>query len=399
MPSKHLTDAFVRNVKPPKRDSGAPQVTFIDTMERGLALVLVVSYGGTKTFRVLTYASGKPHSRKLGTYPAMSVKDARARAREYWENPQKFAAEVSTGSFQDVAQAWIKRHVEAHKLRSKGEIERQLARYVLPKWRSRKFFEIRRREVNDLLDYVSDTHGASQANAVLATLRSIMSWYQSREENYVSPIVRGMRRSKPVSRSRVLNDAEIKQVWHAASELGTFGALVKLLLLTAQRKDKVVTMRWIDVADGWWTISTDHREKGNAGRLKLPAAAVDIVESQPRIGGNEFIFAGRGDAAFNAFSLRKRQLDGKLNGVPHWTLHDLRRTARSLMSRAGIRSDVAERVLGHAIAGVEGVYDRHTYEEEKSDALLRLAAVIASIVTDTDVRSNIVAWRASPHVG
>jgi hypothetical protein len=86
MPSKTITDAFVRNVKFPDPISQR-QTMYIDTLERGLALVLVVSYGGTKTFRVLTYRNGKARTRKLGSYPAMSVKQARTQARECWENP------------------------------------------------------------------------------------------------------------------------------------------------------------------------------------------------------------------------------------------------------------------------------------------------------------------------
>src|SRR5262249_759472 len=103
MPAQLLSDAFVRNVKPPRSD-GERQVVYLDTMERGLALLLVVSYGGTKTFRVMTYENGKPKTRKLGTYPQMPLKDARAQARAYWENPQKFDAPV--GSFKEIAENW-----------------------------------------------------------------------------------------------------------------------------------------------------------------------------------------------------------------------------------------------------------------------------------------------------
>ena len=79
-------------------------------------------------------------------------------------------------------------------------------------------------------------------------------------------------------------------------------------------------------------------------------------------------------------SQRKRQLDQKLGDMPHWTVHDLRRTARSLLSRAGVRPDIAERVLGHAIAGVEGVSDRHPYDTEKAEALAKLAALVERII-------------------
>jgi hypothetical protein len=176
MPKKSITDAFVRNVKLPRKDDdNPPQVAYIDTMERGLALVLVVSYGGSKTFRVLTYRNGKPRSKKLGTYPQMTVKDARAKARAYWQNPEKFEAEAQTGSFKEIADKWLKRHVQANKLISAADIERLLNKYIYPQWKDRPFLEIRRSEVNDLLDDIVDNHGPAQADAVLAIIRGIAS--------------------------------------------------------------------------------------------------------------------------------------------------------------------------------------------------------------------------------
>jgi hypothetical protein len=123
MPARPITDAFVRNVRAPDLTK---RVAYIDTLERGLALLLVVSYGGTKTFRALTYRNGKARTRKLGSYPQMSVKDARAKAPAYWENPLKFEEKAAVGTFKQVAENWIKRYVDVHQLRSKSEIERIL---------------------------------------------------------------------------------------------------------------------------------------------------------------------------------------------------------------------------------------------------------------------------------
>jgi integrase len=381
MPAKRLTDAFVRTVKPP-REGEDRQVRYIDTLERGLALVLLVSYGGTKAFRAVTYRDGKPQSVKLGTYPAMSLAAARAKARAYFEDPDRFAAQAEIGTFGEIADNWFKRHVIANKLLSGGEIERQLRKYVYPKWGHRKFLEIRRRDVNELLDHIADNHGATQADKVLATVRSIMKFHQSRDENYTTPIVEGMRRNKPKARSRTLNDEEIRLVWQACARHGTFGALVKVLLLTAQRKDKVAGMRWDDLVDGEWTIRVEDRGKGTAGTLKLPALALGIIADLPRLAGNPHVFAGtRNGAAFNSHSQRKHEIDAALPAaMPAWTLHDLRRTARSLMSRAGVFPHIAERVLGHAIVGVEQIYDRHQYADEKADAVGKLAALVERII-------------------
>jgi integrase len=109
-----------------------------------------------------------------------------------------------------------------------------------------------------------------------------------------------------------------------------------------------------------------------------------IIESQPHFSASPFVFAGCPSGHFNSWSQHKAELDAELKkmlpNMQPWTIHDLRRTARSLMSRAGVRPDIAERVLGHAIAGVEGVYDRHDYLEQKADAMARVGALIKTII-------------------
>jgi integrase len=377
MPAKSITDAFARNVKLPRKPN---QVPYIDTLERGLALVLVVSYGGAKTFRVMTYRNGKPRTAKLGTYPAMKVAEARKLARFHFEHPDKAAAEAAAGTFAKVADDWLKRHVAAKKLRSEREVRRILDRYVYPKWADHPFVEIRRGDVNALLDHVYDRHGPAQADAVLAMVRGIMGWYESRNEHYSSPVVRRMRRGGSTARTRVLSDDELRAVWRATRPDDQFGAFVRLALLTAQRRAKLASLRWDDLVDGTWIIRTEPREKGNPGALKLPPQALDILDSLPRIFGNPFVFAGQRGRGANAWYKRKAELDAKLPPMERWTIHDLRRTARSLMSRAGVSSDHAERVMGHAIGGVEGVYDRHAYTDEKAAALMKLASLIESIV-------------------
>ena len=153
-----------------------------------------------------------------------------------------------------------------------------------------------------------------------------------------------------------------------------------MLLLTGQRKTKVATMRWEDIKDGVWTIPSEKREKGNAIELKLPDVAIEIIKAQPRFDGNPYVFAGQGNSPMGGLSRRKKSFERKLPAMPQWGLHDLRRTARSLMSRAGVRPDIAERVLGHVMNGVEGIYDRHRYDEEKAHALKALAGLIEKIV-------------------
>jgi integrase len=234
-----------------------------------------------------------------------------------------------------------------------------------------------------MLDDVEDGHSARQADAVLTIVRSMMGWFASRHDDYAVPVIRGMRRQSPhaQARARILCDDEIRRIWKQAEANGTFGAIMRMCLLTGQRSRKVSTMKCADISvDGEWTIPQEPREKDSAGTLVLPEAALTIIRAQPRLSSNPYVFAGRGDGPYRGFSQGKAAFDAKLPDVPVWVIHDLRRSARSLMARAGVRPDIAERVMGHAIAGVEGVYDRHSYRDEKADALVRLAALIDAIV-------------------
>lgn len=387
MPTKEFSDAWLRTltwaraIKDSKRQPDAKpikQVTYLNKLDRGLSLVLVYSAGGTKRFRVLTYKNGQPHTVKLGTYPTMGLKEAKAKAQAYYNDPAKYEDEAAEDTFKKIGEEWFKRRVEKRGLRSAYYLRRHLEVHIYPKWATRKFREIRRSEVTTLLDYIADHHGQHQADAVLATLRSIMVWFQSRNENYTTPIVQGMKRSEASSRERILTDGEIRQLWSVTGGY-PFGALVRMLLLTAQRRTKVATMKWDDISEGVWIIRAEPREKGNAGSIKLSDMALDIINSQPRLFGNPHVFAGRRCAPITGFSKPKIELDKKLD-MPSWVLHDLRRTARSLLSRVGVKPHIAERTLGHAIPGVAGIYDRHAYFDEIGDALAQLAGQIERIV-------------------
>ena len=132
----------------------------------------------------------------------------------------------------------------------------------------------------------------------------------------------------------------------------------------------------------------DHSKRGaREGQRRVTDAArgaLAILVKQPRLGDNPYVFAGRGDGPYRGFSQAKFAFDAKLPDVTPWVIHDLRRTARSLMCRAGVSSEHAERVMGHVVAGVEGVYDRHRYRDEKAAALAKLATLIDAILHQRD---------------
>ena len=189
------------------------------------------------------------------------------------------------------------------------------------------------------------------------------------------------------SRDRILDDNEIRGLWGALDQVDpTFADVIRLCLLTAQRRDKVASMRWedVDLGAGTWTIPTEAREKGNAGTMVLPAMAIEILRRRPAINGSPYVFAAsfsrkREFPIFSAWSQRKRQLD-KILPIAPWVIHDLRRTARSLLARIGVNRDIAERMLGHKEAGVIRIYDRHDYAAEMAAAAAQLAAELERIL-------------------
>lgn len=388
MRRKTLSDLGIANLKPRAKRYAEPDPELGGHYIR-------VSPSGAKSYVVVTVGpQGKQVWATIGPVDLMKVEQAREKAREAMVRIRSGLAPIAPppvkpDSFGAVAANYFKRHVEARGLLTAGENERVLNRYILPLWAELDFIAIRRSDVAALLDHVEDNHGPAQADAVLALVRGICNWFATRHDDYVSPIARGMRRRNPKSsqRARILDDDEIRILWDVAEGRGKFGAFVKLALLTAQRRTKLATMRWDDVSDtGEWLVPSGDRQKGTGGALVLPAAAYAVVRSQPRLASNPYVFPGRADGHFNSYGMCKRAFDARAKIAP-WVIHDLRRTARSLMSRAGMRPDIAERVMGHVIRGVEGVYDRHSYRDEKADALQRLAALIDSIVHP---RENVV---------
>ena len=243
-----------------------------------------ITPNGAKSFAAVTRdPDGKQIWTTLGATDRMTIATARELAREAITRVRAGlpAVEPKKESFGNVVSNWLTRHVERNGLRSRDEIVRLLDRHILPAWRNREFVSIRRSDITALLDKVEDGSGARQADYCLNIVRSVMNWYASRHDDFNPPIVRGMRRQSPhaQARTRTLTDDEIRAIWRAAETDGTFGALIRIALLTAQRREKVRTMRWDDISDaGEWTISRAPREKDTGGVLVLPDVAREIIQ-------------------------------------------------------------------------------------------------------------------------
>ena len=242
---KALTDNMVAKLKP-----GPKRLTLSDPELRG-HYVRVTPTGAKSYVAVARDPGGRQIWATIGGADVLTIDEARERARSAIQRIKDGLPAIEPpppppDSFEDVAENYLDRHVRAKGLRSQAEVERVLNKDIYPVWRGREFVGIRRRNVADLLDMVQDANGPSQADHVLAIVRGIMNWYESLSDDYVSPIARGMRRTDPKSRkrARILDDHEIRVVWKVAEANGTFGAFMRVALLTAQRRGKIAAMRW-----------------------------------------------------------------------------------------------------------------------------------------------------------
>ena len=399
----------VKSIKALKLAAPGGRYDVADAIVPGFG-VRVNAKGKSYTLTARFPGSKHPTRRTIASVDEIDLAAARDKARAWLVQirkgdkpaPARVARVVApkAETFEKVAAKFLEQHVHRNSLRTAREVERIIHKDLMPLWRTRDFKSIRRGDVARMLD-AKEQHAPVQADYILSVLSKMCNWYMARDEDYISPIVRGMRRTKPSQRARqrVLNDDELRHFWQASGEATTYGAFVRTALLTAQRRTKVLEMRWCDIdCEGIWIIPTAFREKSNAKTLGLSRLALDVIDGQPHREDSEFIFAGLGSTPIDGLSKMKRSLDERMaefNGapIPNWIVHDLRRTARSLMARAGVRPDICERVLGHAIPGVWGVYDRYAYEDEKTEALTKLADLIEKIISPETKAVNLIPLR------
>ena len=282
---------------------------------------------------------------------------------------------------------FLEKYVQARQLRSAKQIAWGFQKYVRPSLGRMAVRELRRGDVVSLLDSIAQNHGPVISDRVLAYFRKACTWYAIRDDRFNVPIVRGMARSSPRARARerTLSDDEIRALWNLTEDSvhHDFNLIVRILLLTGQRRSEVANMCWDDIRGSDWTIPAHISKNGRSHIVHLTSKVTGLIETVSHKGGR-YLFGKNGQAGYGGFSKSKLRLEGQLalimGKASPWTLHDLRRTACSLMARGGVRAEVAERVLNHVVPGVRHIYDRYSYSEEKKKALKVLSAQIAEIV-------------------
>jgi integrase len=328
-----LTPAFVKTAT---AIDGKDRTIFWDQAMSGFGLMVTAT--GSRSY-VVQYRSGRS-SRRLTIDGVLSLDDARKEAKKTLgsvakgndplaERRAKLAAGDDT--LKSITEEYLTR--ETKRLRSIAQRRSVLERHVFPKLGARPIADIKRSEIVKLLDHVEDTAGPVASHIVLAYLRRVFNWHASRSDDFRSPIIKGMGRQKANDRERVLTDDELRAVLKAAeASTGPWGAFIRFLLLTATRRNETARMVWTEVVGTDWTIPAGRYKTKADVTLPLSQAARSVLAAIPRFQNCPYVFTNDGRSPISGFSKSKKAFD-QVCGVKGWTLHDLRRTARSLMSR------------------------------------------------------------------
>jgi integrase len=414
-----LTDRLLHSLAVP---SPAPAEVWDQTL-RGFGVR--VSVNGKVTFFVMRRQRGTGRGVRItvGTYPLLSLAEARERARtllrdlEAGIDPREHEVErlrveevKRSNTFRAVAEEFIVRH--ASRKRTARAIELRIRRELIARWGDRPITNITRRDVITMVEEIVDRGTSAAAHQTLTYTKRLFGWAISRD-------IYGLGQSAPTDRlsardligvkrprQRVLTDSELALIWRATEGPPEVtypeGPFVRLLLLLGPRRSELARATWgeFDLDNkGVWTLGGERMKSDNPHVVPLPRVAVEILHALPRFGSNIIFSASYGARPLNDFGTVKVRLDSRiavLNGgspIAAWTFHDCRRTFRTGLSTLDVAPHVAELCIAHKQRGIAAVYDVHRYERERRDAMERWAQHLLSIVEPPP--ANVVSLRSA----
>lgn len=338
---------------------------------------LRVSQGGTKSF-ILLLGSGRRQT--IGRYPTITVAQARTKAKT-------ILAERTLGLHTPQVISW-ERALELF-LEVKERETRPLTAYLYRStlgrvfgFGTKKLCDISKSDISQKLQKYKDR--PSQQSHAFVYLKVFLKWSVGSGYLRHNPL-EGLSAAKQRKRKRILTDAELKAVWNAANEIGgIFGAIVKLIMLTGQRRSEIGGLKKTYFSHNQQTISLPGELTKNHRDHCFPVGILACGLLQPDL-TSEYYFPSRCDPErpFNGWSKCKRELD-KISGVTGWVLHDLRRTFRTGLAGLKVQPHIAERLVNHVSARseMEEVYDLHSYLPEMRDATEKWETRLRQIVSD-----------------
>jgi len=358
MPTQKLTDKAVTNAKAP--DGGRAMLwdsVVADETSLPGSFGLRVTANGVKSWIIMYRiedpkipGKAKQQYRKVGSYPSLSLAEARETARAALKlagqgvDPiQAKAAEkqavAAIKSVQEAVDIFIQRYAK-QKNRSWAEVQRVFNVYITPKMGARPLPSITPADIHEVLDALIDAGHPYMANRVFAHTRKFFNWCAERHWINVPPTKNISRPAMEEARDRVLDNGEIQRLWQGCGDLGwPFGPYFKLLLITGQRRNEVAGMKWghIDLGKKLWTLPKEDTKAKRQHEVPLSPMAIELLEAAPH--GGEYIFSTTGKTPISGFSKAKKRCDDiiaeKQIPIPAWRLHDIRRTVASGMAEIG----------------------------------------------------------------
>jgi integrase len=374
----HFTDLTFKKLRVPEKG----RVTYSDDAVPGFGVR--VSASGVKSFVLLV---GRARKRiTIGRYPTITLAEARARAREMLAERVLGREDLPVIKFEDALPLFLASHYPEHSLkpRTRIEAERVMKRHFLAPFRYEPLHTITTHTITDIIDGMRKT--PSEARHAFAIIRTFFNWAERRRYVQRSPCwnVHPPKSSPP--RERVLAKEEIKAVLNAArGNPSTFSTIVELLLYSGQRRAEIAGLRheWIDWEKRVITFPASITKNKRAHRVPFGDRVDELLRTGKAKG---VLFPGRGvDTAFDGWSKCKPKFD-KLCPMPHWTLHDLRRTFATNLAALGVPVHVTEKALNHVsgtTGGIVAVYQRHAYEKEVGEAMELWERYLRELTTET----------------
>jgi integrase len=385
-----LTKANLDRLKLPQ---GKSEIIVFDEALPGFGLR--IRSGGKRTW-IAQYRLGSKQRRvTVGTADTLDADEARKRARRTLSkvhlgaDPQLEKAEAraqAAVTFGSVVDSYLKRYAATRlKPGTLTDVERYLRRHWGP-LSSLPVGKITRADVAARLACIAEQNGRFAANRARAALGSLYAWAIAEGLTDANPVVGTRKAVDEIARDRVLTDEELRLIWRHAGE-GDFGAIIRLLILTGQRREEVAAVAWeeLDLEGATWRISGERTKNARAHEVMLSQPALEILGARSRCDERTLVFGLRGP--FSGWSKAKASLDARMStelaAPASWRLHDIRRTVATRLADLGVLPHVVEAVLNHASghnAGVAGVYNRSSYAAERSAALTLWASHVMALV-------------------
>jgi integrase len=394
-----FNDRSARAVELP---SGVADKTFFDGDLGGFGVRVRAS--GARSWVVQYDFGGKTNKMTLGTIDDLAAAKARAIAKDIFagvrlgRNPaveKRLAKAAVVETFGALLPRYLGHKRVELKRRSYEEVERHLTLHC-KSLHGRPVANIDLRAVAILLADIAERSGPNAANAVRVSGSAFFNWLIGEGVVEVNPFARANKAAVAGARERTPTDDELREIWRACPD-GDYGAILRLCILVGARKSEIADLSWseIDFDNALITIPARRMKNRRDHEIPLSAPAFTLLKGLPRRDGRDLVF-GRGDRGFSGWSKAKRELDeriaaarltvkkkGKVEAMPAWCLHDLRRSLSTTMhERLGVAPHVVEEVLSHLTfkEGIRGAYNTARYRAEKRAALSIWAEHVMAVV-------------------